>query len=243
MRIKSVLLVAAMAGALLLSGCAATHTAITKRNLDVQTKMSETVFLDPRPASEKVVYLQIRNTSDEQGITIEPKIRQAVESRGYTVTNDLDQAYYLLQTNILQVGETDLRGAQTALAQGYGAGLTGAVVGGAAFGGGSGRVGTALVGGLVGMAANAMVKDVHFTMITDLQISERAAQGVVISENNRAALKQGTSGHRTVTSHETTDWHRYQTRIVSTANQVNLTFDKALPELEQGLSQSIAGLL
>ena len=30
-----------------LSGCAASSVLISKRNLDVQTKMSETIFLDP----------------------------------------------------------------------------------------------------------------------------------------------------------------------------------------------------
>ena len=241
---KSTLLVSiALASSLVLSGCAATHTAISKRNLDVQTQMSDTVFLDPRPASEQIVYLQVRNTSDHQEINVEPLIEQSLKSRGYQVTTNLDEAYYLVQANILQIGETDLRGAEGALSQGYGAGLTGAVVGGTGFGGGSGRVGTALIGGLVGMAANAMVKDVHFTMISDLQISERADDGVTVNEQNQAQLNQGTSGHRTISSTKETDWHRYQTRVVSTANQVNLSFEDALPELEQGLSNSIAGIL
>lgn len=243
MKKSTLLLSVALIGSIFLSGCAASHTAINKRNLDVQTKMSDSVFLDPRPASEQVVYLQIRNTSDQQEINVEPAIIQSMQQRGYQVTNNLDDAFYLVQANILQVGETDLRGAQNALSQGYGAGLTGAVIGGTAFGGGSGRVGTALVGGLLGIAADALVKDVHFMMITDLQISERAESGVIVSEQNQASLKQGNSGHRTVSSTKDTDWHRYQTRIVSTANQVNLTFEKALPELQEGLSNSISGIL
>ncbi len=51
--------------AILLSGCAATHVAISKRDLDVQTKMSDTVFLDPVGADRKTVFVQIRNTSDK----------------------------------------------------------------------------------------------------------------------------------------------------------------------------------
>ena len=241
-KFKALMVAGLVAGTLTLSGCAATHTAISSRNLDVQTQMSDTIFLDPVPASQQVVYLQLRNTSDQQGLEVESKIRDALTARGYSVTNDLDSAHYLVQANILKIGETDLRGAQGALNAGYGAGLTGAVVGGTMVGGGSGRVGTALAGGLIGMAANALVSDTHFTMITDLQISERARPGVQVSERNQATLAQGNSGNRVVTSNSESDWHRYQTRIVSTANQVNLRFERAAPELEEGLAGAIAGM-
>jgi hypothetical protein len=48
-----------------LLGCAAVHTSIAKKDLDVQTKMSDTVFLDPVGQDKKVVFVQIRNTSDQ----------------------------------------------------------------------------------------------------------------------------------------------------------------------------------
>ena len=61
---KRKLLVAAVAAScLLLSGCGAMSTAIKKRNLDVKTQMSQTVWLEP--SNEKTVYLQVRNTSDK----------------------------------------------------------------------------------------------------------------------------------------------------------------------------------
>ncbi|WP_249218014.1 complement resistance protein TraT, partial [Pantoea dispersa] len=40
--------------------------------------------------------------------------------------------------------------------------------------------------------ADAMVEDVNFTMVTDLQISERSKTAV--TTDNVAALRQGTSG-------------------------------------------------
>ena len=43
--------------AVLLSGCAATQVAISKRNLDVQTKMSATIFLDPVKESRRTVFV------------------------------------------------------------------------------------------------------------------------------------------------------------------------------------------
>jgi hypothetical protein len=48
------------------SGCSAAHTAIKKRNLDVQTKMSETIFLEPTEPQNRVVFVDIRNTSDKE---------------------------------------------------------------------------------------------------------------------------------------------------------------------------------
>ena len=55
---------------LALSGCAATSTAVAKRNLDVQTKMSDTIFLDPVTPDERTVYVDVRNTSDQPGLDI-----------------------------------------------------------------------------------------------------------------------------------------------------------------------------
>ena len=38
------------------------------------------------------------------------------------------------------------------------------------------------------------------------------------------------------------EWKTYQTRIISTANQVNLEFEEAREALSQGLANSIGGL-
>jgi len=38
-------------------------------------------------------------------------------------------------------------------------------------------------------------------------------------------------------------WKIYRTRVVSTANQVNLEFEDAKNELQKGLAKSLSGLL
>lgn len=240
---KNLLIAGAMAGVMFLSGCAATHTAINKRDLAVSTKMSDTIFLDPVPLDDQVVYLQLRNSSDHQEIDIESSLISAIEAKGYEVTRDLDDAQFMIQANVLQIGETDLRDASQAVGAGYGAALTGAALGGTYVGGGSGRVGTAIAGALIGAAADAMVKDVRFSMITDIRVSERADAGITVTEQNQASLSQGSSGTRSVESTSTTEWQRYDTRIASVANKMNLDFEEALPELEQGLTDAISGLL
>src|SRR5690349_9896133 len=80
-----------------LTGCTATHTAIHKRNLDVQTKMSASVFLDPVPSEKKTVFLQIRNTSDRPGLNLESDLANALMAKGYTLVFAPEQAHYLLQ--------------------------------------------------------------------------------------------------------------------------------------------------
>ncbi len=87
------------------------------------------------------------------------------------------------------------------------------------------NLGVGLAAGLVGMAADAMVEDVNYTMITDVQIAERTKTQV--QTDNVAVLRQGTSGAK-VTSTETGNQHKYQTRVVSNANKVNLFLKPSL---------------
>lgn len=229
-------------------GCGATHTAINKRKLDVQTKMSASIFLDPVIPKKRTVYLQVRNTSDKPELDLQRPIAEILVDRGYTLVENPEAAHYLLQANILQVGRTDLRAAKHALDQGFGAALGGFAVG-AAIGSttdGRGEHKGAATGGVLGMAVatvtDAMVQDVVYSVIADVQISERVANSVVVREKSRSKLKQGTSGSQEITSTEKIDWKRYQTRVVSTANKVNLKFSAAAEELTRGLTRSIAGI-
>jgi hypothetical protein len=233
----------------LVTGCGATHTAITKRNLDVQTKMSASIFLDPVAADQKTVFLQIRNTSDKPELDLSDPIGNAMEQKGYRVVESPEQARYLLQANVLQVGRCNLREAEHALEQGFGAALGGALAGAAigsvAVRGNHGSKG-AVVGGLVGAAVttvtDAMVQDVVYSVIADVQISEHLGNSVEIKEKTSSKLKQGTRGVREIVSTEKINWKRYQTRVVSTANKVNLKFKTAVSELRAGLTRAITGI-
>jgi hypothetical protein len=236
----------ALALALSLSACAATTTAISKRNLDVQTKMSETIFLDPVPVNQRTVFIQVRNTSDKPDFDIEPAVRSAVESRGYQVVDDPTAAHYLLQANVLQAGRNSDGAAEGTFAGGFGS----MILGGAA-GAGAGRIasenpgviiGGALAGAAVTALADAFVQDVTYSIISDVQVSERAGAGVVVTESARKDLTQGTAGSRMLSSTETSDWKRYRTRVMSKANQANLEFEEAAPDLVAGLTRSIAGI-
>jgi Enterobacterial TraT complement resistance protein len=229
-----------------LASCGATTTAISKRNLDVQTKMTESIFLDPVPADQRTVFVQVRNTSDKPDFDIEPAVRASIESRGFRVVDDPTEAHYLLQANVLQAGRSTDEAADNIFAGGFGS----TVLGGAA-GAGAGRVlsenpsviiGGALAGAAIAAVADAFVQDVTYSIISDVQVSERAGQGVVVTESAHQDLSQGTSGNRVLSSTETSDWKRYRTRVMSKADKVNLEFEEAAPDLVAGLTRSIAGI-
>ena len=232
-----------VSSALALSGCSAMGTAIKKRNLEVKTQMSETIWLEP--SNNKTVYLQIKNTSDKDMSGLQAKIASAVTSKGYQVVSNPDTAGYWIQANVPKADKMDLREPQGWLSRGYEGAVTGAALGAGitAYNSSSAgaTLGVGLAAGLVGMAADAMVEDVNYTMITDVQIAERTKTQV--QTDNVAVLRQGTSGAKVQTSTETGNQHKYQTRVVSNANKVNLKFPEAQPVLEDQLAKSIANIL
>uniref|UniRef100_UPI00254EDFC0 complement resistance protein TraT n=1 Tax=Escherichia coli TaxID=562 RepID=UPI00254EDFC0 len=204
---------------------------------------TSTIWLEP--ASERTVFLQIKNTSDKDMSGLQGKIADAVKARGYQIMTSPDKAYYWIQANVLKADKMDLRESQGWLSRGYEGAAVGAALGGGITAYNTGSAGTTLgVGlatGLIGMAADAMVEDINYTMITDVQIAERTRTSV--RTDNVAALRQGTSGSKIQTSTETGNQHKYQTRVVSSANQDNLKFEEAKPHLEDQLAKSIANIL
>ncbi len=233
--------------ATVLSGCAATQVAISKRNLDVQTKLSDTVFLDPVGTEKRTVFVQIRNTSDKPELSVHEEVAAALQAKGYQVMQDPDSAHYILQANILQVGKTAPTAMEAAIHQGYGVSAAGGALLGAGIGyaGGSrgrGIAAAGLVGALAEGIAGAAVKDVYFSMITDLQVKERISGNGKARVDSNHTLRQGNSGASQVTYSEDSSYKTYQTRIGSTANKVNLEFEEAAPELKRGLINSIAGI-
>lgn len=243
MEMKKIMLVALASSTLALSGCGAMNTAIKKRNLDVKTQMSETIWLEP--SSERTVFLQIKNTSDKDMSALQTKIADAVKARGYQVESSPDKAHYWIQANVLKAEKMDLRESQGWLSRGYEGAAVGAALGSGitAYNSNSAgaTLGVGLAAGLVGMAADAMVEDINYTMVTDVQIAERTK--TTVTTDNIAALRQGTSGAKIQTSRETGSQHKYQTRVVSNANKVNLKFEEARPVLEDQLAKSIVSIL
>lgn len=227
-----------------LTGCAATQTALEHGSLQVSTKQSETIFLDPVLSAQKTVYVSVKNTSDED-IDISPQLKTALSSHGYKVINNPNSAHYLLQANVLKVGKMSVSASQSALGGGYGSAIAGAVAGTAAGSftqSSTGMIAGGLAGGVIGLAADSLVKDVNYTMITDVQISERVGKGVKVNEQFQSNLKNGSSTVTSQTSSRDSQYQRYRTRVVSNADKVNLKFSDARVSLEQGLVKVISGI-
>jgi hypothetical protein len=73
-----------------------------------------------------------------------------------------------------------------------------------------------------------------------VQISIRLNQAVAQTTSTSVSQGSSTNVHQSVSS--TSDWQPYTTRIVSYANQVNLKFSEAEPELTSQIASAIANL-
>ena len=246
--LASFLILAALIFVLL--GCAAAHTSISKRNLDVQTRMTDAVFRDPVGPDKRTVFIQVRSTSDKPDFDLDGPIRNAISGRGYQVLEDPEAAHFKLQAQILSVSRASVTAADAALQAGYGAPVAGILASGTAGMATRGSsqnmavagVADAIGGGLVETVAKAAVQDVFYVAITDVRLSHKAAAGVTGQRDLQIDASQGIGGLETTTFSEVANEKRYRTRVISTANKWNLQYEEAAPELSAGLTRVLAGL-
>lgn len=227
-----------------LTSCAATTAVIEHRNLETTTRLSQTIFLDPVSSSQKTIFIDVKNTSEQQ-LNLKTPLAQAFKAKGYQVLRNPSQAHYWLQANIKTIGKMSESASQNALLGGYGSVLATAGVGvaiGSLSDSRNTMIASGLAGGVIGLAADALIKNVNYTMITDVQISEHVGRGNHIQESYQASLSQGTSSVTTQTLNKQTSFQKYRTRVVSNANQVNLSFDKAKASLTNGLVKTLSGI-
>lgn len=202
-----------------LMGCSAIQTEFGKQNLDVQTRMTRTIFLDPVAPEKRKVFVDVKNTSGKNAFDLKYRLMQAIANKGYVVETDPTRAHFLVQANVLQIAKINLNEMNCAFDSGFGGAVLGSALAGAVGGDSRALLGAGLAGALVGIAADSMVKDNYYTIITDVQLAERV---------------KGTKGE---------EWRKYPTRIISTANKANLQLAQATPLLVDELVNSISGLM
>lgn len=199
-----------------LCSCAATGVALEHHRLETSTRLSKTIFLDPVPDSQKTIFVVFKNTSDKT-MNLEAPLKDAFRAHGYRLTKTASDAHYLLQANLLSAGKMSQAASKEALGGGFGSAVAGGVTG-AAVGSFSNNANMMLAGGLIGgaagLVADSLVKNVNYSLITDVQISEKTSKG----------------------------YARRKTRVVSTAERVNLSYDTARPLLEKGLVNTLVGI-
>lgn len=233
----------------LLPGCAATQIAIEKKDLKVENLMSQTIFLDVETQAEKSIYVDIKNTSDKE-LVLAAALADRLRGKGYAIVNAPKEAGYILQVNVLQAGESNPSALRESVYGGFGS-TSGVALGGAAAGhvmsGNKTRTRDAAIGGLLGatidMISGSLVKDVTFSILTDVQVIERARQQS--AEPKATDPKAGPRAKAAAPAQAPpaeAARKQYQTRIASYANQVNLKFEEAVLSLQEGISKSISNI-
>jgi outer membrane lipoprotein SlyB len=193
-------------------GCATT-------NLQVETKPTNSIFLDSIKRIEKTVYLEAKNSSGKDIGTFEKQLKNKLSSKGYSVVQDAKSAQYILMTNVLFA---------TNMKEGINSGTaTGGTMLGAATGAlntnsGNGLLVGALAGAVVGVVASSIAQDEYYRFITDVVIREKDINIPSIAAEKDAKYTQ------------------YSMRIFSQATKMNLKTEEAVPVMvEQTIDQIV----
>ena len=214
---------------------------------DTDLIASNTFFLTP--SSQKTVFIQARNSSDNQEVSFHD-LGSRLLAKGYEVVQDHSAAHYIVLANIVYCNITKPEmPVESIVASGYGGGFGSSMMSGlhgltsmASMAGPQGMlVGTAADMGLsaiegIGSAVGSlfssssstpkMPDDVNYACVADIQITE---QGTTASAT--VPPKSGTGQQSGV----------YQTRLAADVHQKKLDEAEATPLLQQKLSAAVAG--
>lgn len=238
--------VALLSAILFLTSCAATQTMLSKKDLDVQTRTSTSIFVEPVARPKRTIYLDVRSGVMEfDKREFKKLVREQFTSSdtGYQIIDDPDKAQFRMIAYVLNLEKASPTAAQQALGQGFqgGAISAGAAAAVATGSGYRGIAGGALVGGAAELITGSLVKDITYMLVCDIQITEKAADGVIIRRDSQVDSKVSDSGTTRQTYSEATDRKEYRTRIVTTANQANLKLPAAQPLMFKKTAYAMAG--
>ena len=229
-----------------LTGCAATEVALTKKDLDVQTKTSTAIFVDPVSPEKRTVYVDVKSGVQEFDRAVFKRLLLesfANNSNNYRIVDDPEKAQYTLSAFVLNLEKASPSASQLALSKGYqGTGvLAGAALGAQTNNGYKGALAGAVVGGATDLISGALVKDVTYMLVCDIQIKERAKNGVVVTRDTSINTKVSDNGGVHQSSTEQSNQKEYATRIVTTANKANLKLEEAQDPIYKKTAAAIAG--
>ncbi|MDE8601626.1 complement resistance protein TraT [Marinomonas sp. RSW2] len=109
-----------------------------------------------------------------------------------------------------------------------------------------------LFAGAAGFFADAIVEDAYFTFVMDVQMRERALDGDSVSNSTQnksiKGISTGNAANLSLTKSSVKrgsdyNWIIYETRIVTTANQMNLKMEEALPAVKERTALSLSELM
>lgn len=239
-------------------GCATTE-------LQTQAKMTQSVFLNPVKKSERIIYVDIKNTSGEEIDTLIPLVERKLQSKGYKLTDDPEMAKYILQANVLFANDKKENNAA-------GGAVVGGAVGGAVGGHNSDSTGTTVAVGAAGAVLGGLLakwtEDTVFQMVVDVNIREKTDKEVYTTKGNvngnisiddkkRAGFMNTFGGKVRSTKgggelndnsesateqYYATNYIESRTRVFAEATQKDLNKEQAIPILEKKIASQISGI-
>lgn len=241
---------------LFFTGCATTE-------LQTQAKMTQSVFLNPVKKSQRIIYVDIKNTSGEEIDVLMPLVEKKLQAKGYKLTDDPELAQYILQANVLFANDKKENNA-----------AGGAVVGGAVGVGGhnSDSTGTTVAAGAAGAVIGGLLakwtEDTVFQMVVDVNIREKTNKEVYTTKGNVSATAtiedkkragfmntfggkvRSTKGGGELNDNSKSATEQYystnyiesKTRVFAEATQKDLKKEHAIPILEKKIASQIAGI-
>lgn len=152
---------------ILLTGCATT-------DLQVETKPTNSIFLDPVKRVQKTIYVEVKNSSSRDIGAFETKLKDKLSVQGYTIFADAKSAQYILMTNVLFAANSKegINGGAVA-----GGTFLGAMTGAMKTNNGSGLLVGAAAGATAFAVASVVGQDEYYRFITDVQIKEKDSDG------------------------------------------------------------------
>ncbi len=145
---------------------------------------------------------------------------------------------------VLNLEKTNPTAAEEALNRGYVGSVAAGAAAGALVNKGNpyrGAVGGGLLGGVTDSISGALVKNVTYMLVADVQIKEKARKGVIVRKDSQISAKVSDSGTSTQRVSEVGIRKEYQTRIVTTANKANLDLAEAQDLMFKKTAYAMAG--
>ncbi len=239
--------IAAASLSLNLSGCAATYTLLSHKDLDVRTRTSTAIFVDPVAREKRTIYLDVKSGVQEfDRRMFKAFVREQFtksNDNGFQIVDDPGAAQFTMIAYVLNLEKVSATAAEEALHQGYRGSsvLGGAVAGGLMTRSVAGVYGGGLIGGTAEFVAGALVKDVTYMLVCDVQIRERAGGGAIVRKDTSVTAGVSDFGSSQQSVSEVTDQKEYRTRIVTTANKANLDLAEAQETMFKKTAYAMAG--
>ncbi|MCT4552582.1 MAG: complement resistance protein TraT [Alphaproteobacteria bacterium] len=198
-----------------LASCSAIGAGVSSNELETSTKVSRTIWLDPIADADKVIYVNVRNTSDNADFNdLERFVRANLMSKGFLLTNDPKAATYVFQVNVRQAVLRDNKG-RDSLSE---SAIQGAAIGGltsSATGGSNSNSAMAtgiLAGAALGLLADSSYEDSTYYVNADFRIVENKV--------NRS----------------------HTSSMSMSAHKINISLPEAVMTIKQKFAQSLSGM-